>query len=428
MRRSLMLGLACLCHGAPARSQDDPVLASRAEYRQAMQAYKEKNVGAFLEHARRAAELRPDHGGVMYTLASGYALAGDTGKALDALERFAALGYFADITADSDLTTLRGAPGYERVRSDLEANRRPVVKSAVAFTLPERDLLTEGIAYDAVTKRFFIGSVHHRKILQVDRSGRTTEFVPSGQDSLWAPLGMRVDSARRVLWVAAAAIPQMLGFDSAQDGRSGLFRYDLASGRLTGRFLIPPDSVGHLLGDLTVARNGDVYASDSRAPVLWRLQAGHDSLEPFIESPLILSAQGLALAPGERTLYLADYARGILRVDLASRSAVLLPRRAGVLAIGIDGLYLAGTRLIGIQNGMEPHRVVALSLGPRGDSLIGLEVLERRHPAHEEPTLGVVVGRDLYYIANSQWERFGETGAVEQADELAPPTVLRLRL
>jgi hypothetical protein len=239
---------------------------------------------------------------------------------------------------------------------------------------------------------------------------------------------MRVDSAHRVLWVAAAAIPQMVGFDSAQDGRSGLFRYDLDSGRLTGRFLVPPDSVGHLLGDLTVARNGDVYASDSRAPIVWRLQAGTDSLEAFIESPLILSAQGLALSPDEGTLYLADYARGILRITLASRSPALLPARSGVVAIGVDGLYLVGNRLIGIQNGMEPHRVVALSVAARGDSLIGLEVLERRHPAHAEPTLGVVVERDLYYIANSQWERFGETGTAERPDELASPTVLRLRL
>jgi sugar lactone lactonase YvrE len=428
MRGTVLLGVACLCYGLPALAQDDPVLASRAEYRQAMQAYKEQNVDGFLEHARRAAELRPDHGGVMYALASAYAIAGDTDQALGALGRFAALGYFADVAADSDLTRLRGAPGFERVRRQIEANERSVVKSTVAFSIPEPDLLTEGIAYDAVTRRFFVGSVHHRKILQVDRDGRATEFVGSGQDSLWAPLGMRVDSARRVLWVAAAAVPQMLGFDSAQDGRSGLFRYDLGSGRLTGRFLIPHDSVGHLLGDLTVARSGDVYASDSRAPIVWRLRAGIDSLEPFVRSPLILSAQGLALTSDERALYLADYARGILRIDLASRSALLIPRRPNVLAIGIDGLYLVGNRLIGIQNGMEPHRVVALSVSARGDSLIGLEVLERRHPAHAEPTLGVMVGRELYYIANSQWERFGETGTVERPDELAFPTVLRLRL
>jgi hypothetical protein len=77
---------------------------------------------------------------------------------------------------------------------------------------------------------------------------------------------------------------------------------------------------------------------------------------------------------------------------------------------------------------MEPHRVVRLTLDARGDSLVGSEVLERLHPAYAEPTLGVLVGRDLYYVANSQWERFGETGFVARPDELVFPAVLRLRL
>lgn len=410
------------------RAQADPVLASRAESAEAVRAYKAHDFAAFLQHAMRAEELRPQHGGVVYALASAYALTGENDKAVETLRRFAALGYYADITADSDLVRLHGAAGYDEVRRALQANRRPVVRSTVAFTLPERDLLTEGIAYDPGGKAFFVGSVHHRKIVRVDRSGRASDFVRSGRDGLWAPLGMKVDPVRHVLWVAAAAVLQMLEYDSADAGRSGLFRYDLASGALTGRVIIPPDGAAHLLGDLTVARNGDVYASDSRAPVVWRLRGGADSLERLVESPLILSAQGLALSEDERTLFLADYSRGMLKIDLASRQATLLPCREGVAALGIDGLYRDERTLIGIQNGMEPHRVVRLTLDAHGDSLVGSEVLERLHPAHAEPTLGVLVGRDLYYVANSQWGRFGETGAVARPDELVPPAVLRLRL
>lgn len=171
-----------------------------------------------------------------------------------------------------------------------------------------------------------------------------------------------------------------------------------------------------------------MYASDSRAPVVWRIRTGSDSLERFVASPLILSGQGLALTPDEQALFLADYSRGMLRIDLSSRTVRLLPCRDGVLALGVDGLYLVGGRLIGVQNGIDPHRVVRLTLDAKGDSVIGSEVLERRHPRYAEPTLGVVVGRDLYYIANSQWEQFGETGTVARPEELLPPTILRLRL
>jgi sugar lactone lactonase YvrE len=426
MRQALLACLALLPAGAAA--QTDSVLASRAEYRDAVAAYRTHDYKAFLEHARRAEALRPSHGGVIYALASAYALTDHASDAMATLQRFASLGYFADVSADSDFIALRTSPGFTDIRRALAANRAPVVRSTVAFTLPEKDLLTEGIAHDPRSGSFFVGSVHRRKIFRVDRAGRVTEFATHARDSLWAPFGMKVDTVRGSLWVAVAAVPQMEAFRSDDAGRSGLLRFDLAAGRLTGRFLIPPDGQIHGLGDLTIAANGDVYSSDSRVPAVWRVQAGTDSLERFLESPLFIAPQGLDLTPDGRTLYLADYSRGILRIDLATRAVTPLSPGAGVVALGIDGLYLTGGRLVGIQNGVEPHRVLRFTLDADADSLVASEVLERAHPRYSEPTLGVVWGPDLYYVANSQWERFGETGTIAHPDQLERPTILRLRL
>jgi hypothetical protein len=196
---------------------------------------------------------------------------------------------------------------------------------------------------------------------------------------------------------------------------------------VTGRFPVR-DGGEHVLGDLTLSRAGDVYASDSRGPALYRVVAGRDSLERFVESPLLLSAQGLALAADERTLYVADYARGLLGVDLATRTVRPLRASPQVLVLGIDGLYRVGHDLIGVQNGVEPHRVVRLDLNASGDSLIAVTVLERAHPDYAEPTLGVVVDADLYYVANAQYERFGDDGAIAQPDSLRQPVVLSLPL
>ena len=412
----------------PAEAQDDPVLASRAAYQDAVRAYEAHDVPTFLRYATEAQRLRPAHGGVTYALAAASAMSGDTGAALAMLRRFAALGYSADVAADSDLVVLRGTPAFDDIRRSLSRNAAPLARGTPAFTLPERDLLTEGIAYDPVSRSFCVGSVHRRKILRVDRHGRSTEFVPPGGGGLWAPLGMRVDPVRRVLWVAAAALPQMADFDTADGRRSGLFRFELSRGALTGRFLLPDDGAPHVLGDVTVTRGGDVYATDSRGPVIYRMKAGGDSLERFLESPLLLSAQGLALDPAERTLYVADYARGILRVDLASREVQVMEAGDDVLALGIDGLYTVGRDLVSIQNGIGPHRVVRLRLDSPGTRIVSLQVLERARPDYAEPTLGVVVGDELYYVANSQWERFREDGGIDAPEELRAPLVLRLRL
>jgi sugar lactone lactonase YvrE len=413
---------------ARAVAQDDPVLASRAAYQQAVRAYRAHDVPAFLRYASEAHRLRPDHGASTYAFASACAMAGDTGAALGALRGFAALGYTADVAADSDLVPLRGLPAFDSIRAALGRNATPLVRGTPAFTLPEKDLLTEGIAYDPRTRSFFVGSVHRRKILRVDRHGHVTELVHPGADLPWAPLGMRVDAERRALWVAAAAVPQSAGFEPADSLRSGLFRFDLRTGALTGRFPVADDGAPHALGDLTMTRAGDVYASDSRDPAIYRVRAGADSLERFVASPLLLSAQGLALDAGERALYVADYARGILRVDLDSREVRLLETAPDVMALGIDGLYADGRNLVGIQNGVAPARVVRLRLGARGDAIEALEVLERARPDYAEPTLGVMVGGELFYVANSQWERFGADGVIDAPDRLEPPLILRLRL
>jgi len=424
----ILPALVALLAADPAAAQQDPILASRAAYQEAVRAYEAHDVPAFLAHAREAERLRPDHGGVIYALASACALSGDTAGALAALRRFAALGYTADVAADSDFTPLRELPAFAAVGRSLATNAEPVVRSRRAFTLPERDLLTEGIAWDSVSRAFFVGSVHHRKILRVEPSGRVSVLVPPGQDGLLAPLGMRADPARRLLWVAASAVPQMEGYDTADAGRSGVFAFDLRTGALRARYLIPPDGQPHALGDVVVTRTGDVYASDSRAPAIYRIARGADSIERFLTSPLLLSAQGMALDTDERTMYVADYARGLLRVDLATRTVRPVPADDGVLALGIDGLYRVGGDLIGVQNGVEPHRVVRLHLERGGDRITRAEVLERARPDYAEPTLGVMVGGALYYVANSQWERFRDDGTIDSPRRLRRPLVLRLPL
>jgi sugar lactone lactonase YvrE len=422
-----LLLLAALVPTAVAVAQSDPVAESRAHYRAAVQAYEARDLPAFLEHAREAQALRPAHGGVTYALASAFALTGDTAGALATLRHFAVLGYSADLAADSDFVRLRNNESYAELSRRLERNGEPVVASRVAFELPRRDLLTEGIAHDARDDVFYVGSVHQSKIFRVTRAGTVSEFVTE-LPGRWAHLGLRVDRKRSALWVATAALPQTAGASPSDSGRSAILRYDLRSGRLTARYDAPSDGAPHVIGDLIVTRSGDVYATDSRAPVLYRVPARGDTLERFVESPLLLSGQGLALTPDERWLYVADYARGILRVDLRGKGVSLVEAADSVLALGIDGLYLHGGSLIGIQNGVTPHRVARLTLSQSGDRLLRAEVLERAHPRYHEPTLGVLVGGELYYIANSQWERFGEDGRIAKPESLELPAVLRLRL
>ena len=60
--------------------------------------------------------------------------------------------------------------------------------------------------------------------------------------------------------------------------------------------------------------------------------------------------------------------------------------------------------------------------------MIGAEILEKNSPLLDEPTLGVVVGDDFYYIANPQWGSFDKDGKMFPPEKLQEPTVLKVRL
>ncbi|HSR65206.1 MAG TPA: tetratricopeptide repeat protein [Xanthomonadaceae bacterium] len=79
------------------------------------------------EHAEMALHLRPNDYDTLYNCACYFALAGDSGRALDLLERAVATGQgFRDwIEHDHDLDSLRGLPRFRRIFARLEPRDAP---------------------------------------------------------------------------------------------------------------------------------------------------------------------------------------------------------------------------------------------------------------------------------------------------------------
>ncbi len=184
---------------------------------------------------------------------------------------------------------------------------------------------------------------------------------------------------------------------------------------------------GGSVSDLALGPDGSLYAADPGEGRVYRLPPAGDRLEVLVDEGPILSAQGMAASADGRLLFVADYVQGIARVDLETREVVFLETPEDLLVSGIDGLLLAGDSLVGIQNGLRPHRVVRLRLDPSRSRITEGTVLERAHPRFDEPTLGVIVGDALYYVANSQYRLFDANGAPDR-ERLQEPVVLRLSL
>lgn len=422
---SLAIVLAPAFVAAPAAAQKNPAVAPLLK--QAREAHEAKDWQAFFDATTKAYDLEPRSLTLTYNMACAEALLGHEKEAvgflLKLLERNVDLG----IEKDPDFERLRTSPAFAPVRAALVKLRTPITSSEVAFTLPEKDLLTEGIAYDPETKSFFVSSVHKRKIVKRAADGAVSDFLPPGTAGIDGVLALRVDAKRRLLWACTAAMPEMEGFDPKLEGRSALIAFDLAAETPTVKKRISlPDGKRHNINDLVIDSAGTVYFSEPIGGAVYRVRPNVDRAEIFVRPGEIQSPQGLALSADEKKLFVADYAGPIVALDLRSGKTSLLEPPADATFAGTDGLVFFEGRLYAIQNGIEPHRIVRVELDPTASRVKSVTVLERNNPAFAEPTLGVVVDGWLYSIANSQWSAF-EGGRVRE-ERLAAPVILKTRL
>ena len=415
---------------APASApQADSAAQARAAYRRAVAAYRAHDLGTARMEMARAADAWPTQQAYLDASASLAARARDTTAAARWLDRLATLGVGGDVARDTSWRALVGAPAVDAARSRLAAATAPMIRSRVRLSVADSTLHPEGIAFDARTGRWFLSSVRERRIVAVGPDGTARDFVTPMADGIAGTFGMAVDSARRVLWIATTSLARMNGFTPADSGRVGIFGYDLDSGRLVRNAWLPADgSADHTFGDVAVAPNGDVYASDSQAPWIVVLRAGSDSLVRLLTHPLFRSLQGMAITPDGRTMYVADYSHGLLRVDLGTRDVAMLGTPAGVTTLGVDGLYWDRGSLIGIQNGVTPPRVARFCLGGTGQTVRSVEILDRNPTIADEPTLGVIARDSLYYVATSAWEKYDDSGRRVPGTTLRVPTVLGVAL
>lgn len=428
---ALALGLQLPCWHAAAAEL--PAAAKTFEQLQseALDAYKGKNYAQMETLLKQSEQLRPNHPRALYNLAAAKALRGDADGALALLEKLDRMKLGYRIWEDGDFTTLKGNARFEQLTESFKRHLQPQGSAAFGFSAGVSDFMPEGIAYDRDNNAYYLGSVHQRRVLMINRDSQHLSLVTSADYGLYSALGMKVEPPTHRLWVASAALPEMEGYDAEDRGRSGLFAFDTRSGRLRGKYLLPKDGKEHVLGDLIISSKGRVFTTDSAEGVLYELDRGSGKYTALTAPGELISPQGLTFAPKQGFIYLADYARGLLRYDLDRKLLQPLPGRDDICLYGIDGLYYYKGSLVAIQNGVRPNRVVRIELDESADppKVTGMQVLVANHSDFDEPTLGVLKNSGVFYfIANSHWNRVNERHRLPPEDLLTRPVVLRIDL
>lgn len=265
--------------------------------------------------------------------------------------------------------------------------------------ITEKDLIPEGTAYDPVTKQVFVSSTYKRKIVAIREDGTYYDFVKEAENDLWGTIGMEVDITRKKLWVISAKSKVVLVSripTPPPEWQSKLLCYSLPAGTLEASYLLQPDSGKAFLNDLTVARDGSVYATESVGNVVYVLSYGASEIKKFLAPAVGFNfLNGLAFSPDNTTLFVAS-TEGILAVDMKTRAYKPLRADSLIRTGACDGLAFYRNTLIGHQSKI----VTRFYLNERMDSITRSEVLDDKNL--NSSTTGEIGGEWYYYIANSQ--------------------------
>lgn len=321
-----------------------------------------------------------DKPAVQYALARTWASGGQYREAIAALEKVAALNAGLDPSPDKIFTRLHGTREYEGIIRRIKEQTPPIVRSHAAFTLSEKGLAPEGMAYDPQRKRFFFGSTLRPAITGCDLSGRCTTLVHDS--GLGEVLGLRVDPTDGTLWAAGSA----------------LFHIAVPSGDLLSKY---PLAGNHLFNDLVLNTRGDVFVTDTRGETVYWVSRKTNHLEVLHPGLRITAANGIAIAPDDQKLFVAGFPDGITVVDLTSRQFRAIAHPPDLCLATIDGLTFDKGSLIAIQNGAMVPRVVRLYLTKDLTGIDRSEILERRNPLFEGITTGAIAEGVFYFMANA---------------------------
>ena len=246
-----------------------------------------------------------------------------------------------------------------------ESTAEPVILAdEITFVSPVSGLLPEGIAWDAAQGRFLVGSLSqgtiHSIIPNDDGTATIEPFIED--EELMSTVGLEIDVENNRMLVSNSAASAFSG----GAGAAMLASYDLVTGERIYLVDLAPlyESRTNFLNDVTVDNEGNAYATNSFAPVLYKVTPEGEA-SVLIEDPLLsasfLGSNGIVYHDDGYLIVANAGNQALLRVTLGDEVAIT-PIELDI-PFGADGLILAedGT-LYAVASGGSSGQYIAAAV------------------------------------------------------------------
>lgn len=273
----------------------------------------------------------------------------------------------------------------------------------------------ESVTWSAKQHTFIIGSVKHGDVGKVTPEGTYTPFI--NDKRLVSSAGLLIDDTRNILWVTNSDPGAGDRTQAATQGKlAGVASYNASTGAPLAYYDLGGLSAGsHFANDVTLDAEGNLYVTDSFAPVIYRI--GTDRKPSiFSQNPLFKTDEGFNLNGivwhEDGYLLVGKYNSGeLFRVNISEPGKVEKVRLPEALT-GADGFTLVDKQhLIVVQNAGADRTVELVST----DGWKSAKIARERKSLTSMPTASTKVGKGIY-VLNSRLDTLFDPKAEKVSD------------
>ena len=211
----------------------------------------------------------------------------------------------------------------------------------------------------------YIGSMKGIVFRAAPGAGVAEPFIrPTAENGILSILGVLADAPHKALWICSS--PSPLRTPPAV-GTTALMAFSLKTGALKGAWPFPAPAGA--CNDITIARDGSAYATDTPNGRIFLLKPGAKALELYASDARLKGIDGIVFG-GDGTLYLNIVSKGqLMRVDRGADGAMtgLTELKLSQPVAGPDGFRLIAKNRFLLAEG-NSGRIDAVTIeGDRAD-------------------------------------------------------------
>lgn len=381
-------------------------------YNESKKAYQSGNYLDFLHFTKEALKIHPSQPTLLYNHAAGLALTGERDKALSELEYLITWNASLSIDDDTDFAGLLKNNEMLKKISKKKNQFNVILQQSLKEIRVNGKYHLEDLYI--IKDNLYATDVYHGKLLIIDvLSGKVKAFHNLGGSGM----ALAFNESANTLWVSSAMFPQYKDYFEKEKDKGTLLEYDIASNKIIHQIILPEPAI---IGSM-VFHEEMLYASNSSTPEVIVINPENYKITRKIKIDNAFSLQGITVDKKNNYLFVADYIRGIVRIDLDSNNDYKWFSSPDYLLKGIDGLTLVDSQtFLAIQNNSTPKRVVKIKMD-KDLRVKNVRLLDNGIFGEAEPTNGFLLsGKEFYYIGNSPWPFYDQEGNAQQSKWSTP--------